>query len=430
MRGPWIAFMRIRSPSSAPPVRRRVGSTSSSATLASGRSRRSRSTSSSTTLDLPAPPVPVKPITGAAGRVRRAASAARQPAAAGSSSPADSSCVIHCATALGVRGRERRELRQRARRRAAALVEQRADHALEPERAALGGAEDPRHAARLERARLFGRDRAAAPAVHADVRPAELAEPLDEVAEELHVAALVRRHRDGARVLLDRGRRDLLDRAVVAEVDHLGALRLEQPAHDVDRGVVAVEQRRGGHHAHAVRLAHGMQRNDRGRGAHAPPLASLRLAARNLPPARAVRARRAPDPAPDAVAVGVDLAAQRDQLGDPRLHLGAVAREQLVEPREHRARRAADPVDRVQLLDLREREPERLEPRDEAQPLELVRAVHAAPARAPAHAGQQAHLLVVAQRARRDARVRAHLRDREIAVPPPGFRLCQLTSTG
>jgi hypothetical protein len=45
---------------------------------------------------------------------------------------------------------------------------------------------------------------------------------------------------------------DLLDRAVVAEVDHLGAVRLQHAADDVDGRVVAVEQRRGGHEADLV----------------------------------------------------------------------------------------------------------------------------------------------------------------------------------
>jgi hypothetical protein len=35
-------------------------------------------------------------------------------------------------------------------------------------------------------------------------------------------------------------------------VDDLGPLRLEDPPHDVDRGVVAVEQRGGGHEADRV----------------------------------------------------------------------------------------------------------------------------------------------------------------------------------
>jgi 3-deoxy-D-manno-octulosonate 8-phosphate phosphatase KdsC-like HAD superfamily phosphatase len=43
-------------------------------------------------------------------------------------------------------------------------------------------------------------------------------------------------------------RDDVVHRAVVAEVDHLGALRQDAP-HDVDRRVVAVEQARGGDEA-------------------------------------------------------------------------------------------------------------------------------------------------------------------------------------
>ncbi len=44
-----------------------------------------------------------------------------------------------------------------------------------------------------------------------------------------------------------RGGHHLVDAAVVTEVDDLGALRLQQPAHDVDGGVVAVEQAAGRH---------------------------------------------------------------------------------------------------------------------------------------------------------------------------------------
>ena len=64
----------------------------------------------------------------------------------------------------------------------------------------------------------------------------------DQVLEVLHVPALVGRHRDALDVLLERGVDHLLHGAVVAEVDHLAALALEDPPHDVDRGVVTVEQ--------------------------------------------------------------------------------------------------------------------------------------------------------------------------------------------
>ena len=57
-------FIRILSPSNAPPVRLRVGSTHSKQTFLPGLSRWIRNINSSSKLDFPAPPVPVNPITG------------------------------------------------------------------------------------------------------------------------------------------------------------------------------------------------------------------------------------------------------------------------------------------------------------------------------------------------------------------------------
>ena len=70
-REPWLqgamAFIRIRSPSSAPPDLRRDGSIDITAMRnASPWSKRMRRISSSVSEDLPAPPVPVIPITGIA----------------------------------------------------------------------------------------------------------------------------------------------------------------------------------------------------------------------------------------------------------------------------------------------------------------------------------------------------------------------------
>jgi hypothetical protein len=60
-----MAFMRMRSPSSAPPVRLREGSTATTAIFTlSFWSRRRRRISSSVRLDLPEPPVPVMPRVG------------------------------------------------------------------------------------------------------------------------------------------------------------------------------------------------------------------------------------------------------------------------------------------------------------------------------------------------------------------------------
>jgi hypothetical protein len=94
----------------------------------------------------------------------------------------------------------------------------------------------------LQLADLFRRDRAAAAAEHADVARPTLPEHVDHVLEVLDMATLVARQRDRVGVFLQRGAHDVLDRTVVAEVDDFRTLRLDQPPHDVDRGVVSVEQ--------------------------------------------------------------------------------------------------------------------------------------------------------------------------------------------
>ena len=138
------------------------------------------------------------------------------------------------------------------RRRRVALGDDRVHHPRQPEPLAVLGREDA-HAAFRERRDLVGHDHAAATAVDADVARALLGEPVGEVREVLDVAALVRRHRDRRGVFLHDRLHDVVDAAVVPEVDDLGALRLEDAPHDVDRGVVAVEEAGRGDDAHRVR---------------------------------------------------------------------------------------------------------------------------------------------------------------------------------
>ena len=96
---------------------------------------------------------------------------------------------------------------------------------------------------------VLGDDDAATAAEDFDMGGAALVEQIHHVLEELDVAALVGRDADALGVLLDGGVDDFLDRAVVAEVDDLRSLRLEDSAHDVDGRVVAVEERGGGDEA-------------------------------------------------------------------------------------------------------------------------------------------------------------------------------------
>ncbi len=91
-----MAFMRMRSPSSAPPDLRRLGSMEISATRsASSWSSRRRRISSSVRLDLPAPPVPVMPSTGALLWAAAACTALSRAASAW----LFSSAVMSCASA-------------------------------------------------------------------------------------------------------------------------------------------------------------------------------------------------------------------------------------------------------------------------------------------------------------------------------------------
>ena len=202
-------FILIRSPSSAPPVRRRVGSTASTAIRASGKYWRKRETSSSVTVLLPAPPVPVMPTTGTAAPAAvhsRAEPVARR---------LGHDLVLERRERPGDRqigrwrrlGRERRELLD-----ARGALDQVGDHPLEAELLAVAREVDALDPVRLELGRLARGDRAAAAAEDADVPGALLAQHVDRVLEVLEVAALVGADRDPVGVLLDRGAHDVARR--------------------------------------------------------------------------------------------------------------------------------------------------------------------------------------------------------------------------
>ncbi len=141
-----------------------------------------------------------------------------------------------------------------------AVLHDRVDHAGQAEPLTVLGGED-RDAGAPQPLDLVVHDDAATAADDLHVRRARLLQQLDQVLEVLDVPALVRRHGDAVGVLLERGVDDLLHRPVVPEVHDLAALALEDPPHDVDRGVVPVEQAGRGHQADVVlrlvEVAHG-----------------------------------------------------------------------------------------------------------------------------------------------------------------------------
>ncbi len=209
-------------------------------------SMRKRRTSSSVSDDFPAPPVPVIPSTGTARRVRGLLelharvvaehAALEQRDRAGQGARGSARQVVDRGYPLG------REVD-------VARVDHLADHALQAEGTAVVGREHPGDAARLEQIDLFANDHPAPAGEHAHVTQTDLAQALDEIREVLDMTALVGAHRHAVHVLLERGVHDVVDRAVVAEVHHLRALRLEHAPDDVDGGVVAVEEARRGHEA-------------------------------------------------------------------------------------------------------------------------------------------------------------------------------------
>jgi hypothetical protein len=142
------------------------------------------------------------------------------------------------------------------------------DHALQAHGLAVLDRIQVGHAIGMEVRRLGRHDDAAATAEDLDVRAAALPEQVDHVLEVFDVAALVGRHRDALHVFLQSRVDDLIHRTVVAEVDHLGAGRLQDAPHDVDRGVMAVEQRGGGDEAHLVLGLVGQQLGGNGKIGH------------------------------------------------------------------------------------------------------------------------------------------------------------------
>ena len=151
--------------------------------------------------------------------------------------------------AAGVRRHPRPEPRLGGRRPALRVgpLDDVVDHRRQAHLQAVVGVVDPLDAVAFELRDLLRRDRAAAAAEHENVFPSLLRQPLDHVAEKLDVPALVGTDRDRVGVLLHGGADDLVDAAVVAQVDHLGPAVLDHAAHDVDGGVVPVEERGRGH---------------------------------------------------------------------------------------------------------------------------------------------------------------------------------------
>ena len=140
-----------------------------------------------------------------------------------------------------IAGLERRQVGPARRKVGVAVGDQRVDHSRQPEPGPVLRRKDVDPDRRQLRD-LGGDDDPTAAAIQLDVPCSAAGQLVGEVAEVLDVPALIGADRDALNVLLERRGDDLGDGSVVAEVDDLGALGLEQPPHDVDRRIVTVEK--------------------------------------------------------------------------------------------------------------------------------------------------------------------------------------------
>ena len=100
------------------------------------------------------------------------------------------------------------------------------DHAVEAHALAVLWRVDASNAIGVQLVDLLAHDHSPAAAKDADMTGAALVQQVDHVFEIFDMPALIGAHRDGVGVLLDGGGDDVVDRAVVAEVDHLRTVRL------------------------------------------------------------------------------------------------------------------------------------------------------------------------------------------------------------
>ena len=99
---------------------------------------------------------------------------------------------------------------------------------------------------------LGGNDDAAAASEYLDARAAAFFQQVNHVFEVFDMPALIAGHGDGMCVLLQSSGHDFVNRAVVAEVNDFSAVGHQNAAHDVDGGVVTVEERGRGDKANSV----------------------------------------------------------------------------------------------------------------------------------------------------------------------------------
>src|SRR5262245_676 len=213
---PPLERIRIRSPSSAPPVRWLDGSTAITATVSPA--RRSPRTIPSSSVDLPAPGAPVMPIRALPGKGSSRSSASSS-ASASARGPGRWSSARLSAAATAARSRcARRTARSGRSARLRHDVDDLVHDAREVEVLRRVHARDP---GRAQRVRILVGDDAAD--YDGQIAAARRAQALEHVDHEHAVRAREDREADYVYAFVASGARDLLRRQPDALVDHFDA---------------------------------------------------------------------------------------------------------------------------------------------------------------------------------------------------------------
>ncbi len=142
--------------------------------------------------------------------------------------------------------------------REVALLQQVVYHTLQAHTAAIIGAVDAADAVSLQFGYLIGQYNAAAAAKYLYMSATRLFQQVVHVFEVFYVATLVAGNSYSVGIFLYSTIYHLLHTAVVAQVNNLGTTCLHHAAHDIDRGIVAVEKgcRRNKAHFIPYRIRH------------------------------------------------------------------------------------------------------------------------------------------------------------------------------
>jgi hypothetical protein len=117
------------------------------------------------------------------------------------------------------------------------------DHSLKTEPSPVIRRVDSSNPIRSQFFTLLRKNRPSPTSEETDVLATGSIEELSQIAEELHVPALIGRDSNGVSILFYGCLSDLGRTAIVAEMDHLCTGRLKDPSHDVDGGVMSVKER-------------------------------------------------------------------------------------------------------------------------------------------------------------------------------------------